>query len=212
MKNILALTALALGLVGTTASAASLKYTTTAGYGSYAFYVASEGTAFDVITSTITPLAGVTFANPVTGTSGGTGPGGTRAPNDPGTFANRMLDRDPGDGDGGKGWAFASRTINATTYNYTAGPIPAVTIDTSTEPNGRLFLGQVQPIGTPSSGAIRPGHRFDVTLELILNGVLVQTLRGIPEPASFSLAGIAAIGGLAFRRRDRYRRFRNRQR
>ncbi len=206
MKNILALTALALGLVCTTANAASLKTSpaNTPGAPDYELYLAGEGTLFDVVDLTITPLPGVTFLNPVTGTSGGTGPGNVRSGNDPGTFANRMIDRDPGEGDGGKGWAIASRVVNATTFNFVFGPNPAVPIVTALDPGGRLFLGQIQTTGQPSSGSIRPGHVANVSVALILNGVTVQTLTGAivsPEPASFGLAGIAAIAGMAFRRR-----------
>jgi hypothetical protein len=198
MKNILALTALALGLACTTANAASLKSTpTTPGAANYAVYIDSEATIYDVIELTITPLSGVSFANIGSGLNAGV----PRGPNENFTFRNRVLDADPLDG--GRGWSFPGQTINATTYTWVGGPNPAIPITTATEPGGRLFLGNVSITGQ-SPAATRPGHVANVSVNLIANGITVQTITGMlsaPEPASFGMAGIAAIAGLAFRRR-----------
>ncbi len=182
------------------ASAASLSATPVSGPSrQYALYVRSEGTVFDVFWLRLIPGPNVTFARIVSGFNMGV----PRGPNEPFTYRNRVLDQDPLDG--GKGWGFPGPTINANSISVAGGPLPAVPINTVNEPGGRLFLANffvnvAQP--TPSY--------VDVELELISNGVTVQTLFGrasvIPEAASSTLAMFAACALTSWRRLGRARR------
>jgi hypothetical protein len=196
MKNILALSALALGLVCTTANAASIKTTPQPSQGNnYAVFVDAEGTVFDSVQVDIVAQGGFTFTQIISGTGGDTN---FRGPNVPGTFRNRAIDGDPLDG--GKGWLVPSGgvVINATTLSY--GMTAGAPINTAAEPDGRLFLANVNLSGP----ATYPTRAAQVTLTLVNAGATVQTLTGFlpaPEPASFGLAGIASIAGFAFRRR-----------
>ncbi len=210
MKACLALAAtFATCLMAAETRAASYNITPfSLGSSNYALYVRSENTVFEVLTLTITPRPGVTFANISTGNNLGV----PRSPNEDFTFANRRLDGDPLDDPRNKGWSFATRTANANLLDITVGPNPEAPIDTTSEPNGRLFLANISIAGTPTDPR-RPSYYADATLELVNNGIAVQTFNipilDVPEPTGALLA-FMAIGAAATRFRRPRRRARQR--
>ncbi len=192
-------------VIGSTAAstvrAASLDFTSPTPE-NVAVYVKSDGTLFDFFRLTLTPGAGVTFARLRSGYASGGVPLG---PNEKGTYRNRVLDADPSDIDGGKGWAYSPIQSGSNGIDFFMGPNPAIPIDTSGEPGGRLFLANAWLAIPP---ATRP-FAFQVTLELVNNGVTVQTLSAAlaPEPSGGCLAPIAlaALTKVARRRRRLFR-------
>jgi hypothetical protein len=167
------------------ASAASLAITS-AGGDNLAFYVRGEATIFDSIQVDIVPQSGVTFLNPVTN-SQSVG----KQPNDPFTFRNREMDVD-------FGWLIGSQTINANTFSYGV-TAPGAKIDTSVLPNNRLFLGNIVTSQTP----VWPTRLVQFTIVLVNEGMTVQTLSFIPEPAAATLTVMALAAFIPLCRRVR---------
>ncbi len=105
-------------------------------------------------------------------------------PGDPNTFRSPDLDADPFAG--GKGWSILGAVATADQLAFSGGPL-GKTIDTSTQPGGKLFLANVN-LPSPPGG----GSGFQAVVTLIGNGVEMARPMFItvgPDPGAFPPAG-----------------------
>lgn len=134
---------------------------------------------FDTVDFQLTTFNG-SFININSGQVGGI----PRPPGEPSTYRNRVLDADPLDG--GLGWSVVGQVINANGMAWAGGPL-GHTIDTSGQPNGGLFLANVQ-FGVPARTASVSGR-----VQLISAGDIVAEIPFVPEPAAGVLGLFAAL-------------------
>ena len=125
-------------VVAVSAQAATLVLKRNAQPNNWSLYIDTEATVFGSIQIDVFPRAGIGFGALSSGTS--------RAAGDPNTFRNRVLDADPLDG--GLGWLVPGAVVNATTFSFGGGP-PGEKINSSTQPNGDLFLANFFFTGQP---------------------------------------------------------------
>lgn len=155
----------------------------------YSIFLAgnSLNSDFNVISFAVTPDAPGLFTN--VDTFGGESP--VRPPGLPITYRNRLLDTDPADNPAGLGYVMLGTLVSSTKVEFTTGPL-GQQISTATQPDGRLFLANINlPTGTARGNIL-----------LIDVGNIAADLRFvIPEPAGMNLAAIGACVGLARIRR-----------
>ncbi len=202
MKNIFAFTALLAVSVATTVSAASLSVTTTGTGVNTAYSVYLNGGAdndnFDTINMIATPTSGNTFLNPNTGLASSF----PRSPGEPSTFRNRFLDRDPGEGDGGRGYSQFGAVQTTAGLEFTVAALGG-TISTAGEPGGNLFLANFNintPIGNPSALGQATVTIFSAG-NVVGTPLTVTFPDAIPEPATLAMAGMGLVGIIAASRR-----------
>jgi hypothetical protein len=100
------------------------------------------------------------------------------------TYRNSALSDDPLDG--GLGWSILGQMVAADTFKFDGSPL-GQTIDTSGQPDGRLFLANM--LFFPANAA-SPGT---ATLQLLRAGNIVANLVPTPEPAAGVLSLFAAM-------------------
>jgi hypothetical protein len=167
-------------------NAASLSYTRTAD--AFAIFLDGEqhNGAFDTFGFWVRPNAPAVFTN-FSGLLGGP----PRPPGQPFTYHNGLLNADPLDDPNSIGLAMLGLIRTPTELSFAASRLGG-TITTATQPNGDLFLGNVNMPGAGASA--------NVTVQLYRAGDLVQELTAtipVPEPTSMALAGIALAGMIA---------------
>jgi hypothetical protein len=195
MKRLLAL-AVALGVtLCSTVNAASLRVNPHSPTGVYSLYFngGAENGNFDTIIVDILPLAGAQFLN----TNSGNEASRPRPPGMPYTYINRAINTDPFDYPEGLGWTILGLAPTyelANGLQFTAGPLGGK-INTSTMPNGELFLANI--IMPPDAQAM-------ASVQVVSVGTILQTLTAtfpIPEPAAAGLATVALLSLAAIGRR-----------
>jgi hypothetical protein len=188
MKQLLSLGAVFSLALGASVSAASLRFSPCdSPTGIYSLYLngGADNGNFDTIIVDINPSPGAQLLNPHSGAVGGS----PRPPGDAFTYINRLINASPDDVPGGLGWTVLGLTPVAEMANgleFTAGPLGG-TIDTSTMPNGELFIANVN---------IAPGVSAMATVQVVSAGTVLGTLTPvcIPEPTTAGLASLAVFG------------------
>jgi hypothetical protein len=181
MKATLVLT-IGLALIGCdTAHAASLSYTQNVT--AFAIFVDGEehNDNFDTIYFRVTPNSPAVFTRIAMLF------GVPRLPGDPLTYPNQMLNADPGDIPGGLALSQFGLIRTPEEMSFTVAKLGGI-ISTASEPNGDLFLGN---INMPGAGATA-----NVTVQLLRAGSLVEQLTAvvpIPEPAALAMAGMGMV-------------------
>lgn len=189
MKS-LSIATLLMALCATQASAASLSVDQVGNV--FSLYLNGFGFngSFNAIQATITPAAPSTFSNINSGLNGLV----PRSPGEPFTFRSRTLDQAVVDG--GLGWTILGVTVSPALVEFSGGPL-GQQIDTSGQPGGRLFLGNVvlPPSGSATASVLMAG-----------NGQTLATLSttfatgNVPEPATCGLLLLGMVGITAVRR------------
>ena len=97
------------------------------------------------------------------------------------TYINQLLGASRAQG--GEGFTVLGATTTPTVVAFTAGPLGA-TIDTSTDPGGRLFLANLD----------LSSNFFYASIDLYSQGTIIESFRivPIPEPASLLMMSFAA--------------------
>jgi hypothetical protein len=191
MKSILTLALV--GLVASTANAASLRVEMTKGNQTNAIYLigAEHNKLFNTVKLEATPDAGGTPANAFGSPNSGLNAGVPRPAGEAFTYLNRQLNADPLDG--GLGWSLLGTSTTANLLGFSGGPLGA---NISTEATG-LFLGNVQFAGAGMRGTAK------VQLSDAAGAVIADLTAplGIPEPGSLGLVGMGMLALAAVRRR-----------
>ena len=147
----------------------------------YAIYLDGESTVFNGVGFSAIPNDGVSFLNVPAVSIGRPRPAGQ-----PFTARNRFLDADPAEEPESKGWTLLGINTTSQKITFSGGPLGQF-IDTSTEPDGDLFLANLML--PPKATAT-----VQVTLVNGVNTVFEQTLIiGVPEPGTFATAALAAV-------------------
>jgi hypothetical protein len=116
-----------------------------------------------------------------------------RPPGEPFTYENALLGADPMENANGLGWSILGLTRTSTRLAFAGGPL-GLLIDTSGQPDGNLFLGNVY-LSSPL-----PQGGFTARVQLVDAGNLVADLTAVPEPAGVAVC-VAGLLGLATSRR-----------
>jgi len=188
MKYVLGLAAVVCALAASTMSAAQLSVTPYPNNVD-AIFIDGESTVFNALGFSATPIDGAMFLNINSG-----GLSFPQPPGNPFTYRNRLLDVDPIDFPESKGWTLLGVINTHLQQAFVGGPL-GQTIDTSTEPNGDLFLANLMlPANATATVQVTLVNGIDTVFE---QSIIV----GVPEPATLALAAIAALGLAAVRRR-----------
>jgi hypothetical protein len=184
--------AAACALSGTFANAARLVYEPLSSpTGVYSFYLYGEATTFNAAAFSVKPAGGAQFQN----LNSGLVAGAPRPPGQSFTYRNRMLDVDPGDFPESKAWTLLGVVNTTSEIAFSGGPLGS-TINTSFEPDGRLFLANIK---------LPPGVDAEWSIQLVNGGDTVYQMTSClglcPEPASSAIAGLGALAFVFARRR-----------
>jgi hypothetical protein len=162
--------------------------------GVYTLYLAGESTVFNALGLSVKPNGDAMFLNlPAI-----IGLGIPRPPGGPYTDRNRALDEDPSEYPASRGWTLLGVQTNANGIVFSGGPLGRL-IDTSGEPDGKLFLANLM---------LPPGATATATLQLVngVDTVYTQTLQfPIPEPAGIGMMGLGTLTLFVQRRNPRGR-------
>jgi hypothetical protein len=159
----------------------------------------AQNGAFDTIFFQARPIPPASFTINNSGLLGGV----PRPPGEPSTYPNRMLTADPLDFPGGLALTQVGLINTPQELSFTVGALGG-TITTAAQPNGDLFLGNLNLPGFANASA-----GANATVQLISAGSLVQELNTVifvPEPAAASLAILATTWFMAVTRRKPLRR------
>jgi hypothetical protein len=160
------------------------------GAGLHSFYLVGESTTFNAIYFSVKPLHGAQFRDINSGLNAGV----PRPPGQSFTYRNRLLDADPSEFPEAKGWTLLGVVNSTQEVAFTGGPLGSQ-IDTSGEPNGRLFLATVE---TPVGACIA----WNVQLVNGIDTVATIYVEMCPEPAACAMAGVGALALVACRRKS----------
>jgi hypothetical protein len=180
----------------TSASAASIQVQRNFDNGTFAVFL--EGGAdngnFDSFIFKAKPFGGATFTHQSSGLSAGQ----VRPPGEPFTYPNRLIAIDPLDVPGGLGLIMLGLVNVQTELSYVVGDL-AGPISTASQPNGRLFLANLDVANRSSSC-----FQTTVTVELFNQGSLISHdtyVDPCPEPSAFALSASSLLAVSLVRRR-----------
>lgn len=194
MKTILSL---AVGLclfAGSAVNAATLSFETNGDAVSFYLDGGADNDNFDTIFFKATADAPGAFNN----TSNGMNLGVPRPKGEAFTYPNRYLNADPGDFPEGLGLSQFGLINTTAELSFTVASLGG-TLNTSTQPGGKLFLGNVN---LPGAGNLSASGI--ATVQTLRLGALVDEHSlpfPIPEPATFALAGMGLLGLVGIGRR-----------
>jgi hypothetical protein len=166
--------------------------------------VDGEFDAFDEIRFDARIYGRATFTNPNSGLSAGI----PRPAGDPFTYPHRMLDADPGDIPGALGLVRTGLINEPRWLSFTVTDADG-TIDTAPQPNGDLFLANLNLSSPALSGDLVVFTRVCLFSEGRIVNMLSDVLAldsPLPEPASSFLAVGALSGLVALPRNNRRKR------